>query len=52
MKNKKEQVALKIIISDSSSELVMRMEEIIKNDITSQKLPIKIKNTGKSSNDN
>lgn len=30
---------LQIEISDSSSELIMRLEEIIENDITTHKLP-------------
>jgi predicted phage-related endonuclease len=35
----KEECVLKIEVSDSSSELIMRLETIIKNDIDTQKLP-------------
>jgi hypothetical protein len=36
---KTEEFVLQIEISDSSSELIMRLEEIIENDITTHKLP-------------
>ena len=44
-KNKEEEeFVLKIEISETSSDLIMRLETIVKNDITSHKLPKELQN--------